>query len=118
MGDFDGHKGIARLASVMSQRMKKESESPMVLDFGDIQKNYSLITDTFPVPIPKGDYSVCRHVGSLSLSASGGGHAGHEGYHTGEHMHTVKLPSVRPGDRVLVAWVQSEAVVIDIVERS
>lgn len=122
MGGFDGHPGTGKLATVLSQRMKRENDSPLVLDFGEIQANYSLITNTFPVPIPKGDYSVCRHVGSLSFTISEGGHAGHEGqtqtYHTGGHTHTVKPPSIKPRDRVLVAWVQNEAVVVDIIEKS
>lgn len=41
--------------------------------------------------------------------------------HDGEHQHHVLIPekmrSIKPGDRVLVAWVQSEAVIIDIVLR-
>lgn len=107
MKEFDGHPGTSKLALVLSHRMKRENESPLVLDFGEIQANGSLITNTFPVPIPKGDYSVCRHVGSLSFSISGE-----------DHTHTVKPPSIKPGDRVLVAWVQSEAAVIDIIEKS
>lgn len=122
MEGFDGHPGTSKLATVLSQRMKKENESPLLLDFGEIQANNSLVTNTFPVPIPKGDYSVCRHVGSLSFTISGGGHEGHEEqtqtHHTGGHCHTVKLPSIKPGDRVLVAWVQNEAVVVDIIEKS
>ena len=120
MGGFDGHPGTSKLASVLSQRMKKENESPLVLDFGEIQANHSLVTNTFPVSIPKGDYSVCRHVGGLSFIISGGVHEGHEeqtmSFHTGGH--TVEPPGIKPGDRVLVAWVQSEAVVVDIIEKS
>ncbi len=119
---FDGHPGTARLANVLSQRMKRENESQLVLDFGEIQANGSLVTNTFPVPVPKGEYSVCRHVGSLSFSVSGGSHSGHEEqteeYHTGGHAHTIKLPPVKAGDRVLVAWVLNEAVVIDVIEKS
>lgn len=122
MGGFDGHPGTSKLASVLSQRMKKENESPLVLDFGEIQANHSLVTNTFPVSIPKGDYSVCRHVGGLSFIISGGVHEGHEeqtmSFHTGGHTHTVEPPGIKPGDRVLVAWVQSEAVVVDIIEKS
>lgn len=104
MGDFDGHPGTSKLASVLSQRMKKENGSPLVLDFGEIQENGSLLINTFPVPIPKGDYTVCRHVGGLSFETSGG-----------SHLHTVEPPVISPKDRVLVAWVQSEAVVIDVI---
>lgn len=53
MEGFDGHPGTAKLATVLSERMRKETESPFVLDFGEIQGNYSLVTNTFPVPIPR-----------------------------------------------------------------
>ena len=122
MEGFDGHPGTSKLANVLSKRMKKENESPLVLDFGEIQGNGSLLTNTFPVPIPKGDYSICRHVGGLSFQISGGGHAGHEEqtetHHTGGHTHTVEPPVVKAGDRVLVAWVQNEAVVVDVITSS
>lgn len=141
MEGFDGHRGISMLASVLVQRMKRENESPLVLDFGEIQANGSLLTNTFPIPIPKGNYSVCR---SLTLGRAGelltgtdksgmhehqeGLHEGHitgDGTHShngGTHGHTVLIPekmrSVRAGDRVLVAWVQNEPVVVDIIEKS
>jgi hypothetical protein len=93
-----------------------------VLDFGEIQSNGSLVTNTFPVPIPKGDYTICRHVGGLSFEISEGEHPGHEAqtetFHTGSHTHTVEPPVVSAGDRVLVAWVESEAVVIDVIVSS
>ncbi len=122
MEGFDGRPGTTKLASVLSQRMKKENESPLVLDFGEIQGNGSLVTNTFPVPIPKGDYTICRHVGGLQFQVSKGGHSGHEEqtetYHTGSHTHIVAPPVVKAGDRVLVAWVQSEAVIIDVIVKS
>lgn len=86
---FEGNAGTNKLAKVLTKRMKQEGKSPLVLDFGEIQENGSLLTNTFPVPMPKGQYSVCR---SLSYVTS--------------------------GSRVLVAWVQNEAVVIDIITRS
>jgi len=64
-----GSPGINKLANVLSSRMKMESGSPLVLDFGEIQANGSLLTNTFPVPLPKGDYTVCR---CLTLGAEGG----------------------------------------------
>ena len=141
MEGFDGHPGTDKLAAVLSQRMKRENESPLVLDFGEIQANGSLVTNTFPIPIPKGDYSVCR---SLTIGEAGkklaetdklgkhehkgGQHEGHtdgDGAHThegGSHSHTVLVPekmrSLKAGDRVLVAWVQNEAVVVDMIVKS
>lgn len=113
---FEGNPGTNKLANVLSQRMKQEGESPLVLDFGEIQGNGSLVTNTFPVPIPKGQYSVCRSVtygtaGSYLTSTS-----------EKPPLHSVVVPqkmrSLAPGDRVLVAWVQNEAVVIDIITSS
>lgn len=134
---FDSYAGANKMAKILSERMKAESKSSLILDFGKINADYSLTTNTFPVKIPKGDYSVCRqltlgNVGSSFAntssdghSHSGGTHGGHQsgnGSHShsgGGHNHSVLLPekmrSIKPGDRVLVAWVQSEAVVIDIV---
>lgn len=119
---FDENAGTNRLANVLADRMKRESENPLCLDFGEIQANGSLLTNTFPVSIPKGQYSVCRHVGGLSFNTSGGGHSGHEDqtstHNTGSHSHMIEPPIIVPGDRVLVAWVQSEPVVIDIITNS
>jgi hypothetical protein len=87
---FDGNNGINRLANVLAQRMKKENSSSLILDFGEIQANESLITNTFPIPIPKGDYSVCK----------------------------LASENIEAGSHVLVAWVLNEAVVVDRIEKS
>ena len=52
---FDGHAGANKLARTLHKRMKSMSDSPLVLDFGRIESDYGLITNTFPVKIPKGD---------------------------------------------------------------
>lgn len=116
MEGFDGHPGTAKLASVLCQRMKKENETPLILDFGEIQANGSLMANTFPIPIPKGDYSVCRQ---LTLGDTGEVLTSTNEIQP-EHEITIpeKMRSVRAGDRVLVAWVQNEAVVVDIIEKS
>lgn len=108
------NRGTNKLAEILTDRMCKEAASPMVLDFASIQGDYSLLTNTFPVPLPKSEYTVCRH---LTLGAAGSELG--ETVESGGHTHKVPVPdkmrSIRPGDRVLVAWVQSEAVVIDII---
>ena len=50
---FDNHAGANKLARTLSNRMKNESKSSLVLDFGSINSDYSLTTNTFPVKIPK-----------------------------------------------------------------
>lgn len=113
---FDENAGTNRLANVLVKRMKKENSSPLVIDFGEIQDNGSLVTNTFPVPIPKGDYSVCRQ---MTL-----GNIGEQLATTSEKpaQHSVAVPEkmrgLLPGDRVLVAWIQNDAVVIDIITSS
>ncbi|MCM1245489.1 MAG: hypothetical protein NC293_07590 [Roseburia sp.] len=75
--------GISRLAGVMDRRMNQQSETPLLLDFGTVKKNGSLLTNTFPKTIAKGDYTIL------------------EGFeHKGKDT------------RVLVAWVEDDAVVI------
>ena len=101
MDQFDGHPGTAKLAQVLDKRTSQKTKSPLTLDFGEIQANGSLKTNTFPVPIPKGDYTICRLAAGVPL-----------------HSHSVTIPAVKAGDRVLVAWIQSEAVVIDVIEKS
>lgn len=114
MDQFDGHPGTAKLAQVLDRRTSQKTESPLTLDFGEIQANGSLKTNTFPVPIPKGDYTICRLAAGLSeqswLNKAPSG--------VPLHSHSVTIPAVKAGDRVLVAWIQSEAVVIDVIEKS
>lgn len=141
---FDSNPGTSKLANVLAGRMRKEGDAPLVLDFGEIQANGSLITNTFQTPIPKGDYSVLRQLTlgeadsyftetteepelniPLKLESSALESSeleSEESIIIPSHQHNVVLPqklrSLTTGDRVLVAWVQNEAVVIDIVMRS
>lgn len=124
-----GNEGINKLAGVMQGRMKNMADKPSVLDIGQIGGDMSLTTNQFPRPIPQTDYLVCRQ---LTLGATGNrltstltDKAGnpldgqHEGHADGKHKHTVVVPekmrSIKPGDRVLVAWVGDDAVVVDII---
>ncbi len=111
---YDTSVGMSKMANVLSQRMKAENNSPLILDFGGIGGDYSLTTNTFPIPIPSNSYEVCRHISGLSLSTSGGGHEGHT-TGNGYHSHSVSIPRLSPGDRVLVAWVQNVPVVVDVI---
>ena len=37
MDQFDGHPGTAKLAQVLDKRTSQKTESPLTLDFGEIQ---------------------------------------------------------------------------------
>lgn len=167
--DMDSSPGTNRLGQTIAKRIGKQmkGESSLVLDFGEIKDDESLLTNTFPIPIPKGDYHVLRSLtygkvgdilaktqnigspgsgehdhktfvlnsvhgpvkGTIGTPASGqpdppdppqssAGGGGSEGAHQHHVLVPEKMRSLKPGDRVLVAWVQNEAVVIDIVVSS
>ena len=110
---------MQRLGSLLDSRMKQTSgaASKVYLEFGVINSNLSLTTDTINTPIPKGDYMI-----SLALT-----HDDYRGYNpedggedTEPHKH--RVPSVfrriQAGDRVLVAWAGYEPVVVDIIVSS
>lgn len=111
---YQGNPGASKLGKVISERMTRQNESPLMLDYGSIEADYSLKTNTFPVPIPRSDYTVCRHIGCLTLGTNGGEHGGHNSG-SGTHSHGIPVPAIKPGDRVLVAWVQNEVTVIDVI---
>jgi len=126
----EGNPGASSLAGIFQQQIQGSitANSSIPLEFGEIQEDFSLITNSFPVPVPMNGYMVCR---SLLQGASGAAwaqtdisgshyHPGGDHSHSGgEHSHAVLVPdtlrSLMPGDRVLVAWVGSDAVVIDII---
>lgn len=104
--------GINKLARVLRQQIKSSANIADQLELGRILNDLSLQTDHFPLPIPKGQYLVARqltHDTNKPLTT------------TTDGEHNVKLPDsmypLRPGDRVLVAWINqgTDPVVIDIV---
>lgn len=101
MSKGDNSPGINRLARAIRQVTGAGEQAEQQLDFGVIQQNGSLLTNSFPVPIPRTEYHVCRH-----LMAYFGTY--------GDYSMATNSP-LRKGDRVLVAWVGSEAVVIDVI---
>lgn len=120
-----GNEGINKLAGVLQGRMKSMAEQPASLDIGQIGSDMSLTTNQFPQPIPKNDYLVCRQLtlgpvrAELTTTAQDGSHS-HPGVGGGgSHSHSVLIPEkmrkLKPGDRVLVAWLGDDACVIDII---
>lgn len=156
--------GINSLGIVLKNQMQKTAESPLVLDFGVILPDYSLMTNTYPIPIPISEYTICRgvswnpgkpmtmtcwegeapsiegweeedwsekgwkggnkdlHIPPEAIPPHGHSKKGehdHDLCGSGMHYHDVYLPDkmrwIKPNDRVLVAWVGVDAVVIDII---
>lgn len=142
---MDKYEGISMLARCVSQEAEDQVKGqPLTIDFGVINGDMSLTTNSYDVKIPVDDYQVCRQ---LTLGAkdkvlyktqvagqpNDGKHShGPSGEHSqysgsGTHSHTDEAPhihdvlisekmrSIKPGDRVLVVWVGNDAVVVDII---
>lgn len=102
--------GLSRLAGVLTG-IARENTGDVMLDFGVIQNDRSLLTNSYPISIPKSDYLVCRHLKANSESTSSASVGDH-----GSHRHSVSTArALSVGDRVLVAWVGNDAVVIDVI---
>ena len=111
MSKGDNSPGISKLAGVFKDMIEKGKDTSQILDFGVIQPDKSLLTNTYPVPIPKSDYIVCRHLKARTATTSSKSIGDH-----GSHTHTVKTQEgLAVGDRVLVAWVLDDAVVLDVI---
>ncbi len=64
----EGKESNSDLASLLGNAINNSKKSELLIDFGSIQEDMSLRTNTFPDPIPQGDYSVLRQ---LTLGETG-----------------------------------------------
>lgn len=135
---------IEDLGNMMSSQMKQiaKQNNGITVELGTITANMGLLVDSLVNAIPKGEYMVSFHltIGSLNLNTSDVGltvesvdlttQTAEDHRHTinghshsiDAHAHTVTLPTqlrgLKAGDRVLVAWVGAEPIVVDIVVSS
>ncbi len=116
--------GANALTNTLTGMIQKISDKPPVLDFGIINSDLSLTINSFPRPIPLNDYSICRQLlydpgVPLTETYVDGSHSHPDASPPGTHSHNVKLPKkmrrLKAGDKVLVAIIQNEFVVVDIV---
>lgn len=133
---------VQRLGETLAGRMKRTARAavPTTLELGIINDNLSLTVDSIGNQIPQADYMVALHLTHATYYSynelydtertpsrkphhhEGGTHAQYSGsgYHTHDDgLHDHRAPSVfrrlKPGDRVLVAWIGFEPVIVDIV---
>lgn len=116
--------GASKLAQVIAERIASQTQRPDALELGTIQSDMSLKLDRFAVPIPRGEYLITEWTAKLSLPAFSidGNQTGlldsRNGPVTGNAtfnfqpvvIDNVKIevkPDLKPGDRVLVAWVNN-----------
>lgn len=97
-------RGAQMLAAVFDDRMKERSagvqESQLLFDFADVLPDYSIRPNTYPAAIPLKDYTACKNAGNHHDSTS-----------------APWSPQIKPGDRVLIVWVQKQPVLIDVIAR-
>lgn len=146
MAQGDNSPGMSKFAGVIRNMARQEADGSPIFDFGTIQSDGSLLTNRFPIAIPKSDYLVLRCAGlpnsevvktkghshglknaSVSVSVGSGGSPSHShgaggslGGSTDSNTDEVNIARssqahIKAGDRVLVAWVENDAVVLDIV---
>lgn len=116
--------GANELTNTITGMIKGIANQPPVIQFGIINSDYSLSINGYKCPIPKSEYSVCRSLlynpaVPLTETYTDGGHTHYDVVPYETHKHQVRLPKkmrwLKPGDKVLVAIVGNEFVVIDIV---
>ena len=107
-------KGVEHLGNVLFQQMQSVNaygNRTPATQLGKITSGLGLKLDSVSYTIPASDYMICR---SALLPSST-----FESETSEEHTHNIKMPScfrsIKPGDRVLVAMVGTEPIVIDIV---
>lgn len=134
-------KNIQRLGDTLANQMKRSSDAavPTTLELGTINGDMSLTVDSIGTSIPKQEYMIDLRLthdtyysyNELNSSANAPHvHSGSESAHTqavgtGIHVHNSdglhdhRAPSVfrklKAGDRVLVAWVGYEPIIVAIV---
>jgi len=116
--------GASKLAQVIAERISTQTSMPDALELGIIQPDMSLKIDRFAVPIPKGQYLIAEWNAKLWIPAftidgnQNGLRDSLRGAVTGDAtfyfrptiIDDVKIevkPDLKPGDRVLVAWVNN-----------
>lgn len=139
-------KDIEKLGLMLHRQMNTAARgnSSICLELGVITDDLALSVPSLKNPIPHGEYMLCRQLTLgptheiLTQTKAGqgthphgpsGGHSQYEGsgVHShpsseGAHVHDVLIPEtmrwIKSGDHVLVAWVGTEAVVVDLVYNS
>ena len=116
--------GANELTNTITGMIKGIANQPPVIQFGIVNSDYSLSINGYKCPIPKSEYSVCRSLlynpaVPLTETYTDGGHTHYDVVPYETHKHQVRLPKkmrwLKPGDKVLVAIIGNEFVVIDIV---
>lgn len=127
---------IEELGKLFNEQMKhvNQANKGVTVELGNISGNGSLVVGSLNNAIPKGEYMVALRltIGQLLLETTemelttnneiNPSSMENHTHKIDKHKHEVTLPeqlrALRAGDRVLVAWIGTEPVVVDIVVSS
>lgn len=112
MSRGDNTPGMSKFVGAIDEMIGRRKDTSLIIDYGVIQDDYSLLTNTFPIPVPKADYMCCRHLKEVPSGDRWSTSSGGSPSHSHKFQPHWKLDK---GDRVLVAWVQNDPVVIDVL---
>lgn len=87
-----GNNGAVQFVREIQRIVRGQTGQERMIDFGVIKGDYSLVTDSFPVSIPRGEWSMVRQPSGAGME-------------------------ITPGQRVIVVWAGNEAVVLGSVAR-
>lgn len=109
-------KNIDELGKLLNAQMKRAATANqgISVELGSINSNMALVVGSLNNAIPQGEYMISLRLTLPKLLF--------ETKETDTHTHEAELPEqlrpVQAGDRVVVAWVGTEPVVVDIVVSS
>lgn len=104
------------IGQAIKKRLEQTMDGPDNLELATVTPKLGLQLDTYAHEIPKGEYLICR---SLTLPSTLATNLAGQGT-TWEHQHTTARPQqldpIKAGDRVLVAWINgNDLIVLDVI---
>lgn len=115
MSKGDNSPGVSKLAAAMRNISEGTRDNSLIIDYGVIQADKSLLTNSYPIAVPRSDYLICRHLKSRSVSASTVSLGADDDE---SHAHSITINTreqIKVGDRVLVVWVHNDPIVVDVI---
>lgn len=92
---YKGNQGTEAFVSALCKIADTQYPKEQQVDSGQIRSDYSLVMDSYPAPIPRGEWSVAKSTVLMEDGRKG-----------------TASPEIKAGARVAVVWVGNEAVVI------
>ncbi|MBC3798018.1 hypothetical protein [Acetobacterium tundrae] len=101
--------GFNELALTIHKRIEAVGETSLIIDFGQINEDGSLRTNSYPQDVPSNSYLICGNLLDNDCTCESAGDPA--------HAHAIKTEKrIAIGARVVVAWVGNDAIVVDVMK--